>query len=424
MKHVGIIGIVVSILLYLIVTRKMSKKKKIRMLLLPICLIGMCIAAQVSLGYFSEKPILELNGMQTIEIEVGGTYDELGANCKYKEKDISNLIKIQNPVDVNKVGNYEVRYEIEYQHKKESITRMVVIKDSTPPTITLKGAKSAVQIIGQNFEEPGYEAKDNYDGDITDKVKIEKEKISEKEYKLRYTVKDSSGNEAATAIRIVHIIEPVDESQSNKNVIYLTFDDGPSKDITPKILDILKEENIKATFFVLNFDSSKEALLKREVKEGHSIGIHGYSHEYRKIYQSVDTYMENINSMQRKIKEVTGMTTVITRFPGGSSNTVSKFNPGIMTKLTNEVLNSGYLYYDWNVSSGDSGDVKTKEAVYQNVIKGLRKNRNNVVLMHDFANNHKTLEALRSIIHYGKQNGYRFEAITPDTPMVTQRVNN
>ena len=424
MKHIVIIGILVSIIFYLLLTRKMNRKKKIRMLLLPICLIGMCVVAQVSLGYFSEKPMIELNGQQTLEIEVGGTYDELGASGKYRDKDISYLITIQNTVDVNKVGDYEVVYEINYQNKKETIKRMVKVKDTTLPVIILKGQKTAIQTINQNFEEPGYEANDNYDGDITDKVHIEKEIINEREYKLRYTVKDSSGNEAVAAIRIVNIIEPVDESQSNKNVIYLTFDDGPSKDITPKILDILKEENVKATFFVLNFDSSKEALLKREVEEGHSIGIHGYSHEYKKIYQSVDTYMANINSMQKKIKEVTGITTVITRFPGGSSNTVSKFNPGIMTKLTNEVMNRGYLYYDWNVSSGDSGDVKTKEAVYHNVIKGLRKNRNNVVLMHDFVNNHKTLDALRDIIRYGKQNGYRFEAITPATPMVTQRVNN
>lgn len=424
MKHIVIIGILVSIIFYLLLTRKMNRKKKIRMLLLPICLIGMCVVAQVSLGYFSEKPMIELNGQQTLEIEVGGTYDELGASGKYRDKDISDLITIQNTVDVNKVGDYEVVYEINYQNKKETIKRMVKVKDTTLPVIILKGQKTAIQTINQNFEEPGYEANDNYDGDITDKVHIEKEIINEREYKLRYTVKDSSGNEAVAAIRIVNIIEPVDESQSNKNVIYLTFDDGPSKDITPKILDILKEENVKATFFVLNFDSSKEALLKREVEEGHSIGIHGYSHEYKKIYQSVDTYMDNINSMQKKIKEVTGITTVITRFPGGSSNTVSKFNPGIMTKLTNEVMNRGYLYYDWNVSSGDSGDVKTKEAVYHNVIKGLRKNRNNVVLMHDFVNNHKTLDALRDIIRYGKQNGYRFEAITPATPMVTQRVNN
>ena len=128
--------------------------------------------------------------------------------------------------------------------------------------------------------------------------------------------------------------------------------------------------------------------------------------------------------MNKKVKESTGIDTKIIRFPGGSSNTVSKFNPGIMTNLAKNLLENEYKYFDWNVSSGDSGDVKTSEAVYSNVTKGLRKNRNNVVLMHDFAGNTKTLNALRKIIQYGKSQGYRFEKITETTPMVTQKIAN
>lgn len=204
----------------------------------------------------------------------------------------------------------------------------------------------------------------------------------------------------------------------NKSVIYLTFDDGPSTDITPKILDILKQENVKATFFVINFSKNKEDLIKREVNEGHSVGLHGYSHEYKKIYASEETYMNNLNELQAKVQQVTGVKSTITRFPGGSSNTVSRFNKGIMTKLTKDVENAGYKYYDWSVDSDDAGHAKTKEDIYNNVTKGLKKDRSNVILMHDFEKNEKTLNALKDIIEYGKKNGYSFEKIQADSDLV------
>ena len=175
----------------------------------------------------------------------------------------------------------------------------------------------------------------------------------------------------------------------------------------------------------MNYEENKEFLVKRIVREGHSIGIHGYSHKYSEIYQSIDTYMENITKLENKIEKSTGVNTKITRFPGGSSNTVSRYyHVGIMSQLTKKLLNDGYRYYDWNITSGDAGDVKTKEEVYQNVINGLSKKKANMVLMHDFSNNAKTVDALKDIIRYGKQNGYVFEAITEDTPMITHHISN
>ena len=134
--------------------------------------------------------------------------------------------------------------------------------------------------------------------------------------------------------------------------------------------------------------------------------------------------MENIESMRQKIYATTGINTYLTRFPGGSSNEVSSFNPGIMTRLTRLVVGKGYHYFDWNVSSGDAGDTTSKEGVFQNVTTALRKNRANVVLMHDKAGNTYTLDAIADIIDYGKQNGYSFEKITMSTPMVTHHVAN
>ena len=216
-----------------------------------------------------------------------------------------------------------------------------------------------------------------------------------------------------------------DNKKSNNGVIWLTFDDGPSANITPKILDILKKENIKATFFVINYSQSNEHLIKRIVAEGHTIGIHGYSHEYSKIYKSKETFMNNVYTLQDRIYKSTGVKSMYTRFPGGSSNTVSrKYCKGIMTELTKEMLAKGFKYYDWNISSGDAGGAKDAKAVYKNVTKNLSKKRGNMVLMHDFGGNKKGLEALPEIIKFAKKEGYTFAPIDDNTPMYAQHVNN
>ena len=189
-------------------------------------------------------------------------------------------------------------------------------------------------------------------------------------------------------------------------------------------MDILKEKDIKATFFVVNHSDDFDNLVKREFKEGHTIGLHSYTHNYKKIYSSSNNYFEDLKKISDKVKEVTGEETKIIRFQGGGSNTVSRgYSKGIMTYLTNEVINRGYHYFDWNVSSGDAGGAKNSKQVYNNVTKGLRKNRANIVLMHDFENNYKTLNALRDIIDYGIRNGYTFQAIDMTTPLVRHKVN-
>lgn len=340
-------------------------------------------------------------------------------------------------------------------------------KDITPPVITLKGNKEITIKEGETYQEAGYSATDDIDGSIVGNVVISKQKINEEKYKLIYKVSDKAGNTTQEE-RIINIEKKQQEntnttventvqenntntttekksttsdSTTNKNqtnasntstasvnkengVIYLTFDDGPSTSSTPKILDILKKHNVKATFFILNYNSTTEALVKREVAEGHSVGIHGYSHSYKKIYASEEAYMENIEKLQAKIYKSTGVKSTITRFPGGSSNTISKFNPGIMTRLSELVVKKGYTYYDWNVDSDDAGSARDSETVYKNVTKNLSKNGRNIVLMHDFSGNNKTINALEDIIEYGKKNGYTFKTITADTPMLKHRINN
>lgn len=202
---------------------------------------------------------------------------------------------------------------------------------------------------------------------------------------------------------------------AKKSIIYLTFDDGPNRYSTPKILSILKKQKVPATFFELKPAAADFDLTRRVLKEGHSLALHGYQHNYDVIYRSEKTYRKNLDKLRNLFFQKFGIWCSVTRFPGGSSNMVSRYNPGIMTKLTKKLHSWGYHYFDWNVSSGDAGDVKTAAAVYKNVTKGLKKGQSNIVLMHDFNRNDKTIRALEKIIKYGKKHGYTFLPITAST---------
>ena len=204
-----------------------------------------------------------------------------------------------------------------------------------------------------------------------------------------------------------------------KKVIYLTFDDGPSRSSTPKILNILKRNGVKATFFELKPAKADYDLTKQVIREGHTLAIHGYQHKYDKIYQSDHTYYKNVTKLQKLFYDKFGVWCTITRFPGGSSNAVSRhYSKGIMTRLTKKIGKWGFHYMDWNVSSGDAGGVKTADGVYRSVVSGITSRHPNVVLMHDFANNNKTIQALERVIRYGKQKGYQFLPMTASTTEV------
>jgi peptidoglycan/xylan/chitin deacetylase (PgdA/CDA1 family) len=199
-----------------------------------------------------------------------------------------------------------------------------------------------------------------------------------------------------------------------EKTIYLTFDDGPSR-YTESFLDILAKHNIKATFFVVgrNDPKSKE-ILKRIVKEGHTIAPHTYTHVYKEIYATVDSFLDDFKRIHDLIYETTGVNSNILRFPGG---TVNVYNRRIYRELSAEMLRRGYTFFDWNVSAADADKNATVDSVIKNVINGVHENGINIVLMHDVSA--QTLKALGETITLLKKKGFAFDRLTNEVAPVT-----
>lgn len=303
-----------------------------------------------------------------------------------------------------------------------SICRKIYYVDPVPPELTLLGEDTVYMLAGEEYPEPGWTAVDNRDGDVSDRVEVtgELDLRLAGTYTLTYTATDKSGN-AVTAQRTV-VVSPQprpDTVTPSGNVIYLTFDDGPSY-YTPKLLEILEKYNVKATFFVVNSDYVH--LIEDIVAGGHAIGIHSVTHDYSEIYSSADAFFEDLLTMQQIIYEECGVKTYLMRFPGGSSNTVSRFNPGVMTYLTQAVEDMGFCYFDWNVDSNDAGGARDWEDVYDNVKKGAQNRRISIVLQHD--NKGFSIDAVEKLIRWALDNGYRFLPLDMTSPTAHHGVNN
>ncbi len=296
------------------------------------------------------------------------------------------------------------------------------MKDVTAPKITLSGLGKIFLRQGAAYVEPGYSATDNRDGKITDKVVVSGGVDTSVcgEHVITYTATDESGN-TGTATRSVWVYKlPADGDTVSSSVIYLTFDDGPGK-YTERLLNTLKSYNVRATFFVTNQFPNYQNLIGAAHRDGHAIAVHTYSHNWN-IYNSVDNFMADFNAMNQIIFEQTGDYSRIFRFPGGTSNEVSKSRcAGIMTRLSQLMPEAGYRGYDWNVDSNDTS-LSRPEQVANRVISGLKRNRNNIVLMHDIKAH--TVNAVPAIIEYGLAHGYSFSVITEDTPVVQLPVAN
>ncbi len=177
--------------------------------------------------------------------------------------------------------------------------------------------------------------------------------------------------------------------------VYLTFDDGPST-YTDEILDVLAEYDVKATFFVCGKPYAKYTeAYKRIVSEGHTLGMHSYSHKYSEIYASVESFKEDLDKLRIFLYETTGVWSKFYRFPGGSSNSVSEVN---IQELVDYLDSAEITFFDWNVSAGDDRAGANKDVIYDNIVSNIPKFKHCVVLMHDAADKKSTVEALPEII--------------------------
>ena len=369
-------------------------------------------------------PVITLNGDAKVVVDNFEEYQESGASAVDAcDGDVSKDIKITK----EQTNDYtmKVHYEATDSHGNTGeADREVIIRDVTAPEITLNGDAEITIKEQEKYEDPGVTAVDDRDGDITaNVVKSGYVDVYRADtYTETYTATDSSGNTSQVTRKVT--VEKVEQNMGSS--IYLTFDDGPSSDVTVRVLDTLKANGIKATFFICDYDEDKLPIIQRMIDEGHTIGIHGYSHDYSQIYTSKDAFMENINKLKNKLKEDTGYDAFVIRFPGGSSNTVSKkYCAGVMSQLVQTVTDDGLMYMDWNVSSGDAErNNRPANQIIANVTSGFKQNRNNVVLMHDTSAKQTSADALQSIITYGKNNGYSFYPISKDTIPVHHGVNN
>lgn len=202
--------------------------------------------------------------------------------------------------------------------------------------------------------------------------------------------------------------------------VYLTFDDGPSSN-TDRILDILKENGIKATFFVVGkTDETSLKAYRRIVEEGHTLAMHSYSHKYSEIYESKESFIADLEKLQEHLYQVTGVWPRFYRFPGGSSNTVSKTD---MQELIDYLDESGITYFDWNIASGDavSRELDT-ESIVKNCVDSIDAHTECMILMHDAADKNTTVEALPEIIAQVQDRGDAvFLPVTDETEPVQHK---
>lgn len=255
--------------------------------------------------------------------------------------------------------------------------------------------------------------------DLINGLKKHNINLSDKIFKEKF---NTSGSEFSYRNKYPELYATAPDKFIEKdNTVYLTFDDGPSNN-TKDILNILDKYNIKATFFVVGNESDKgKQYLKEIVKRGHSIGIHSYSHDYNKIYASVDNYLDDFYLTYNYVYKNTGVKPTIFRFPGGSINT---YNQTIYKQIVAEMLRRGFVYYDWNVSAEDASTSASWSSIYNNVTKAMNGKSRAVVLLHTGPTSQPTVTVLEDLIKKLKTQGYKFDKLeNKDKPITFGYIN-
>ena len=286
---------------------------------------------------------------------------------------------------------------------KEIIVKVNKKKDNK---FSLNGKNKLSIPLNGTYEEKGASYIDGCGKKIDKEIKrdgsVDTSKVGD--YTISYSVEGEK-----TLTRTINVYEPVRSSKT----IYLTFDDGPGG-YTQNILNTLDKYNVKATFFVTNQFPGYSYLISEEANRGHKIAVHTYTHTYKVVYQSVDAYIDDFNKMNEIIKEKTGSYSNLYRFPGGSSNTVHcNYNKGVVEQIASEMSNRGYVYFDWNLSSGDAAGYSSTK-IYNAVVNGVEGCSSCVVLMHDIKKT--TADALDSILATLTSKGYNFATLNESSP--------
>lgn len=337
----------------------------------------------------------------------------------YEEEGYSALDKVDGDL-TDKVQVSVLPDRIEYTVTDSSGNQAAVTRQSsysdTAPVISLNGEAEMSINARPDFNDPGCTAADSLGNDLSQYIQVEGGVCPYKagSYEILYYICNEKG-ERVEAKRLVTVLpaELPETVEPDEKTIYLTFDDGPGP-YTGRLLDLLAEYDVKATFFVTCLNEKYLDMVGRAYSEGHSIGVHTASHNYRSIYSSEEAFFQDFNAVEDMIYQQTGSYTSLCRFPGGSSNTVSRFNPGIMTALSASLEEMGYKYFDWNVDSGDAGGTNTSSGVASNIINGCSGKKASIVLQHDIKD--YSVDAVEQVVIWGLDNGYTFRALDLTSP--------
>lgn len=367
-------------------------------------------------------PVITLVQGNNIARDKGADFAEPGFSAVDEcDGDITSQVSVSGTVDGHTYGTYVLTYTVtDSSGNVAEVKRTVQIADLTKPVISLAGDVTSYIQVGSTYTEPGFSASDNIDGDITSKVAVSGGVDTNKMgiNTITYSVSDAFGN-TTTVTRKVYVYRQqasANPTNPGDKVVYLTFDDGPGP-YTARLLNILDKYGVKATFFVTNQKPGYQHIIGETHRRGHTIALHTLTHNYASLYSSEEAYYQDLFGIRDIVVAQTGVEPTIVRFPGGTNNTVSrKYCSGIMTALSESLSRFGYLYCDWNVSSGDAGGATTASAVANNVISGIQRHNVSIVLQHDIKS--FSVEAVEDILFWGIQNGYTFLPMDNTTPMV------
>ncbi len=367
---------------------------------------------------------------------------EITVNLEKMERDFCSK-KDKNELKYTAIDNYDgdITDKVERKEDEENVILSVTDESNNVATlnipidygnkpsnvIKLNGDSTVYVKINNSYTEKGAGYYDGCGNKLNDEVTTSGTVDTKKEgnYTITYSVSDGT-----KATRKVVVYKEASGNYNsgrttvtgngNGKILYLTFDDGPSV-YTQKILNTLAKYNVKATFFVTNQSPGYAYQIKKEYEAGHTVAVHTYTHNYN-IYKSVDAYINDFNKMNSVIEKYTGSKSKIFRFPGGSSNTVSRnYAKGVVKQIANRMTNMGYVYFDWDVSSGDaSGASRTK--IYNNVVNGASWCKKCVILMHDIKYN--TAYELDNILKTLTAKGYRFGTLSTSSPTVHHSIAN